>query len=186
MHKPCLYLEGAASWTERSSCIAMCAECLSIHNIRDSNPSEVDEEVASDRRLVWSFPWWSLISTIIYYLYWLENSLPKYRRDPPRPSGYNAWPPSTYEFVDSSLRWILCVLAWSLYKCTALWRADYGPFTTARPLGTIREEKWISSRFRVSISSRYDLSCWKRCKSQFLPSFPKYRKHWAVLKKGSS
>ena len=74
MHKPCLYLERAASLTERSSCIAMCAECLSIHNIRDSNPSEVDEEVASDRRLVWSFPWWSLISTIIYYLYWLENS----------------------------------------------------------------------------------------------------------------
>ena len=50
-------------------------------------------------------------------------------------------------------------LAWSLYKCAALWRAVYGTFGTERPLGTIREEKGISSRFRVSISSRYDLSC---------------------------
>ena len=62
-------------------------------------------------------------------------------------------------------------LAWSLYKCSALWRAVYGLSATERPLGTIREEKGISSWFRVSISSRYDLSSWKRRKTQFLPSF---------------
>ena len=31
-------------------------------------------------------------------------------------------------------------LAWSLYKCSALWRAVDGPSATERPLGTIREE----------------------------------------------
>ena len=50
-------------------------------------------------------------------------------------------------------------LAWSLYKCSALWMAVNGPSANERPPGTIREEKGISSRFRVSISSRYDLSC---------------------------
>ena len=50
-------------------------------------------------------------------------------------------------------------LAWSLYKCAALLRAVYGVPTTDRPLGTIGEEKGISSRFQVSISSKYDLSC---------------------------
>ena len=30
------------------------------------------------------------------------------------------------------------VLAWSLYKCAALWRTVYGPSATERPLGTIR------------------------------------------------
>ena len=34
-----------------------------------------------------------------------------------------------------------------------------GAFATERPLGTIRKKKGIPSRFRVSISSRYDLSC---------------------------
>ena len=50
-------------------------------------------------------------------------------------------------------------LAWSLHKCTALWRAVYGPSAPERPLGATLEEKGISSRFLVSISSQYDLSC---------------------------
>ena len=33
------------------------------------------------------------------------------------------------------------------------------PSATERPLGTIREEKGISSRLRVYISSLYDISC---------------------------
>ena len=49
----------------------------------------------------------------------------------------------------------------SLYKCAAF----------ERPLGTIREDKGISSRSRVSFSSRYDLSCWKRHKTPILHSF---------------
>ena len=36
---------------------------------------------------------------------------------------------------------------------------------------TIHEEKGIYSRFLVSISAQYDLSCWKQSKKQFLPSF---------------
>ena len=56
-------------------------------------------------------------------------------------------------------------LSWSLYKCAALWRAVYGSSATEAPLRTIPEEKGISSRFRVSFSSRYDLSCWKRRKT---------------------
>ena len=50
-------------------------------------------------------------------------------------------------------------LAWSLYTCADFWRAVYGPAATKRPIETIREEKGISSRLRVSISSRYDLRC---------------------------
>ena len=61
-------------------------------------------------------------------------------------------------------------LAWLLYKCAALWRTVYGP-ATERPLGTIRKEKGISNQFRVSISSQYDLSCWKRRKTPNPPSF---------------
>ena len=40
-------------------------------------------------------------------------------------------------------------LAWLLYRCVALWRAIYGHSTAERPLGTIREEKGISSLFQV-------------------------------------
>ena len=59
-----------------------------------------------------------------------------------------------------SLRWIPnSGLAWSLYKCAALYRAVYGAFATENPLGTIRKGKGISSRLQVSISSRSDLSC---------------------------
>ena len=32
-------------------------------------------------------------------------------------------------------------LAWSLYKCAALWRAVYGPSGTERPFGNSNEEK---------------------------------------------
>ena len=64
------------------------------------------------------------------------------------------------EFAGSSLRWNqMGGLARSLNKCAALWTAAYGYSATERYLGTIREEKGISSQFRVSISSRYDLSC---------------------------
>ena len=79
-------------------------------------------------------------------------------RDPPWPSGYDAWLPSVSSQVRVSAG-SLSGLAWSLYKCAALWRTVYGPSATERPLGTICEEKGISSRFRVSISLRYDLSC---------------------------
>ena len=41
-------------------------------------------------------------------------------------------------------------LARSLYKHAVLWRAFYGPFATERILGTIPEEKGISSQFWVS------------------------------------
>ena len=46
-----------------------------------------------------------------------------------------------------------------VYICMPFGSAVYSPFAAERPLGTIREEKGISSRFRVSISLRYDLSC---------------------------
>ena len=54
---------------------------------------------------------------------------------PPRPSGNDAWLPS----------WISSGLAWSLYRCAALWRAVYCSSATKRPLGTtcIREEKGV-------------------------------------------
>ena len=42
-------------------------------------------------------------------------------------------------------------LAGSLSKCAALLRAVYRPSATERPIGTILEEKVISSRFRISI-----------------------------------
>ena len=65
------------------------------------------------------------------------------------------------------VRWSLSRLAWLLYKCAALCKAVYGTSTTKRSLGTIQEEKGISSR--VSISLRYDLSCWKP--SSFIECF---------------
>ena len=58
-------------------------------------------------------------------------------------------------------------LAWSLYKCAVLQRAFYGSSATKRSLGIIREENGISSRLRVSISSRYNQSCRKRRKKHF-------------------
>ena len=60
-------------------------------------------------------------------------------------------------------------VAWSLYKCAAFWRAVYVSLKLKLKPGTIREEKGISLRFRVSISSRYDPSCWKQRKKK-LPS----------------
>ena len=66
---------------------------------------------------------------------WLQVSV----RDPPWPSGYDAWLPS----VSSQVRVSAGSprgLAWSLYKCAALWRTAYVPSATERPLGTIREE----------------------------------------------
>ena len=82
--------------------------------------------------------------------------------------------PGSQAWSSSQIRhsaWSPCGLAWSPYKCVALWRAVYGPSATKRPLGIICEEKGISSRFGVSISSQYDLSSWKRRKTQILPSF---------------
>ena len=60
-------------------------------------------------------------------------------RDPPWPSGYDAWLPSVSSQVRVSAG-SPSGLAWSLYKCAALWRTVYGPSATERPLGTIREE----------------------------------------------
>ena len=60
-------------------------------------------------------------------------------RDPPWPSGYNAWLPSVSLQVRVSAG-SPSGLVWSLYKCGALWRTAYGPFAIERPLGTIREE----------------------------------------------
>ena len=80
--------------------------------------------------------------------------------DPPWPSGYDAWLPSvTLQVRVSAGSLFISELTWSLYKCVVLWRAVYGPSASERPIGTIGEEKGISSRFRVSVSSRYDLSC---------------------------
>ena len=68
--------------------------------------------------------------------------------------------PMIYHYVAGSSSWILkSGLASSLYTCAALWMAVYDPSATEKPLGTICEEKGISSRFRVSTSSRYDLTC---------------------------
>ena len=41
-----------------------------------------------------------------------------------------------------------------IYKCAALWRVVYGPSVSERPLVTIRKEKGIPYRYRVSILSR--------------------------------
>ena len=61
--------------------------------------------------------------------------------------------------------------AWSLYKCGALWRAVYGASGTGRPLGTICEEKGISSWFWVYISRDMTLSVDSGVKPHsFLPS----------------
>ena len=49
--------------------------------------------------------------------------------------------------------------AWFLYKCKGLWSTICGPPATERTLGAICKGKGISSRFQVSISSQYDLSC---------------------------
>ena len=63
---------------------------------------------------------------------------------PSRPSGNDAWLPSMRLQVRVSSG-SASRLAWSLYKCAALWKALYAPFAPERPLGTIREEKGISS-----------------------------------------
>ena len=46
-------------------------------------------------------------------------------RDPPWPSGYDAWLPSVSLQVRVSAG-SPSGLAWSLYKCAALWRTAYG------------------------------------------------------------
>ena len=69
---------------------------------------------------------------------------------PQQPSGDDAWLPSLRSQVRDSAG-SPSELTWSLYKCVALLRAVYGPSATVRPLGSICEEKGISSRFWVSI-----------------------------------
>ena len=66
------------------------------------------------------------------------NNLP-YARDPPWPSGYDAWLPSVSSQVRVSAG-SSSGLAWLLYKCAALLGTVCGPSATERPLGTIREE----------------------------------------------
>ena len=72
-----------------------------------------------------------------------------YTGDPLWPSGYNAWLPSMRSQVSVSAG-SPNGLAWSLYKCSALWRAVFGPSANEKTLGTI---------LRVSTSLRHDLSC---------------------------
>ena len=55
---------------------------------------------------------------------------------------------------------IMC-LAWSLNECAVFSRAVSIATETERPLGDVSKEKAISSRFRVVLSSWYDLSCWR-------------------------
>ena len=57
----------------------------------------------------------------------------------------DSWPTPKRELAGSSLRWISPkrMLACSLYKCVALWRAVNGPPATERPLRTIRGDKGI-------------------------------------------
>ena len=80
------------------------------------------------------------------------------RIDPPWAIGYDAWllrvRSQVRVFAGTALG-----LAWSLYKCAALWSAVYYPSATEESIGTICEEKGIFSWFGVYILSRYDLSC---------------------------
>ena len=57
-----------------------------------------------------------------------------------------------------------------VFQGVPLWMDVLGPSATEKSLGTIRVEKGISFKFRVSISLWYDLSCWMRNKKPF-PSF---------------
>ena len=54
-------------------------------------------------------------------------------RDPPWPSGYDAWLPSVSSQVRVSAG-SPSGLAWSLYRCAALCRTAYAPSATERPL----------------------------------------------------
>ena len=65
------------------------------------------------------------------------------------PSGYDALLPDVSSQVGVSVL-SPSGLASLQYKSAALWRAVYGPFATERPLGAIREEMGISSRFQFS------------------------------------
>ena len=77
-------------------------------------------------------------------------------------------PGSQREFTGLRLLWIsMSGLAWSLYRCAALWKVVYDSYAIVRTLGTILEGKGISSWFLVSISSHYGLL--KRPKNPFLP-----------------
>ena len=86
---------------------------------------------ASALRAYGHIPWENTQSKVV--------RLERERRDPPWPSGYDAWLPSVSSQVRVSAG-SPSGLAWSLYKCSALWRAVYGLSATERPLGTIREE----------------------------------------------
>ena len=68
------------------------------------------------------------------------GDVPVNPRDPPWPSGYDAWLPSVSSQVRVSAG-SPSGLAWSLYKFAVLLRTVYGPSAAERPLnGTIREE----------------------------------------------
>ena len=77
--------------------------------------------------------------------------------------GSQAWDPG------SSPHWIpISRLAWSLYKCVALWRAYYGTSATKRPM-------WREGNC-FTILRFYLIAIWlkllKACKNQFPPSLP--------------
>ena len=86
---------------------------------------------------------------VLRKLFWITYYTVMYWRDPPY--GGTTWlrylAPKR-EFADSSLRWIpINGLAWSLKKCTTIGRTVCGASATKILLGTIREEKGISSQF---------------------------------------
>ena len=101
----------------------------------------------------------------VYHTTWIQClGIGSTAREPLWPSDYGAW------LTSMSLLDPHFPHSRSLYKCAALWGTVYGASAAKRPLGTICEEKGISSRFRVSISSRYELICWKRGKTPYIPS----------------
>ena len=73
-----------------------------------------------------------------------------YTRDMPWPSGYDAWLPSMSLQVRVSAG-SPSGLAWSLYKCAALWKTAYGPSATERPLGTILDFFPVTGFYLVAI-----------------------------------
>ena len=77
---------------------------------------------------------------------------------------------SGVDFVSShaqfSSRWVFdgelnCFIS----KYVVVWRTVYGVITAESPKRTIHKKKWISSRYQLSISPWYDLSCRVPCKS---------------------
>ena len=103
--------------------------------------------------------WLWLVTWFVTFL--VQTRLAKTNsRNLPWPSGLNAWLPSlglqVWVSTGSPSR-----LAWLLYKCGALLRAVFGQ----------RKNPWNYLWREGKSSLQYALSCWKRCKTLYLPSF---------------